>query len=131
MEETLQDTCEYDTIIRIHEKLNELITDQKDEPEPVILTRSEVRRVLEESGAENEHMTAFEDRYDSITGENTSLMAANITNTKSLEVKMDEISVKVPPEQAPLLETRTIDGRKFLLIPLDAQVEVNGIRVIV
>ena len=131
VEETLEETCSFDTAISIHGKLNDLIEAQKDEPDPVILTKSEVRRVLEESGAENEKMEAFDERYDSITGENTALVAANITNTRKLEVKTAEISVSLPPEQAPLLETREIDGRKFLLIPLDQEVDVNGIRVTV
>ena len=76
-------------------------------------------------------MESFDERYDSITGEDTFLVAANITNTRKLEVKTAEISVTVPPEQAPLLETRVIDGRKYLLVPLDQEVEVNGIHVYV
>lgn len=129
VEETLQETCSYDTVVGIHEKLSEIIEAQKDEPEPVVLTKSEVRRVLEESGAENEHMESFDERYDSITGENASLIAANITNTRKLEVKTAEISVTVPPDQASMLKTQVLDGRKFLLIPLDQSVEVNGIHV--
>ena len=35
VEETLGDDCNYDTVMNIHEKLNELIESQKDEPEPV------------------------------------------------------------------------------------------------
>ena len=131
VEETLAETCTFDTAITLHGKLNDLITDNKDEPDPVVLTKSEVRRLLEDSGAENEHMESFDERYDSITGEDTSLVAANITNTRKLEVKTAEISVTVPPEQAPLLETRVIDGRKYLLVPLDQEVEVNGIHVYV
>ena len=131
VEETLAETCSFDTAVTLHGKLNDLITDSKDEPDPVVLTKSEVRRLLEDSGAENEHMESFDERYDSITGEDTSLVAANITNTRKLEVKTAEISVTVPPEQAPLLETRVIDGRKYLLVPLDQEVEVNGIHVYV
>ena len=31
------------------------------------------------------------------------------------------------PEQAALVETRILDGRPFLVIPMEGQVEVNGI----
>ncbi len=48
VEETLGDDCDYNTVISIHEKLNELIEAQKDEPEPVVLTKPEVKRLLED-----------------------------------------------------------------------------------
>ncbi len=129
VEETLREACSYDTVVGIHEKLNEIIEAQKDEPGPVSLSREEVRQVLEESGAENEHMASFDENYDAITGENTTLVAANITSTKKIEVKTAEISVTVPPGQASLLKTKTLEGRRYLLVPLDQGVEVNGIHV--
>ena len=46
VEDTLGDDCRYDTVLSIHEKLNDLIESQKDEPEPVVLTKSEVKTPL-------------------------------------------------------------------------------------
>jgi hypothetical protein len=36
------------------------------------------------------------------------------------------VSIKVDPRQADLLETRTIDGRNYLLIPIEGDISVNG-----
>jgi hypothetical protein len=55
VEDTLGDDCRYDTVLSIHEKLNDLIESQKDEPEPVVLTKSEVKRLFEECGVEDEN----------------------------------------------------------------------------
>ena len=129
VEETLGDECTYETVVNIHEKLSEIIENMKDEPDPVILNKSEVRRVLEESGADDEKMSSFDETYDNTAGENTSLMAANITNTKTMEIASSEIKIRVSPEQAQLIETRVLDGRKCLVIPLDQEVTVNGIAV--
>ncbi|MDO4272921.1 MAG: DUF4317 domain-containing protein [Eubacteriales bacterium] len=129
VEETLGDSCKYDTVINIHEKLNELIEAQKDEPEPVVLTKSEVKRLFEESGVEDEKLETFDQQYEVTAGEKSSLVASNITNTKRFEIKTPDVVIHVDPERADLVETRVIDGRKCLIIPMEDNVEVNGIRV--
>ena len=48
---------------------------------------------------------------------------------KALEVKTPDVIVKVSPEKAALLETRVINGRSYLLIQIDDQVEVNGVPI--
>ena len=129
VEDTLGEDCQYDTVLNIHEKLNELIESQKDEPEPVILTKSEVKRLFEECGVEEEKLQSFDEQYEITAGEKSSLVASNITNTKRFEIKTPDVVVHVDPERADLVETRVIDGRKCLVIPMEGEVELNGIRV--
>ena len=57
------------------------------------------------------------------------VMANNISDTRKFEVKTQQMTVKVSPEQAGLVETRMIDGVPCLVIPLTDEVEVNGIHV--
>ena len=56
-------------------------------------------------------------------------MASNITNTKKFEIKTPDVVIHVAPDRADLVETRIIDGRKCLVIPMESEVELNGIRV--
>ena len=123
------DDCKYDTVLNIHEKLNELIESQKDEPEPVVLTKSEVRRLFEECGVEDDKLQSFDEQYEITAGEKSSLVASNITNTRRFEIKTPDVVIHVDPERADLVETRIIDGRKCLVIPMEDNVELNGIRV--
>ncbi|HJB28608.1 MAG TPA: DUF4317 domain-containing protein [Candidatus Blautia faecavium] len=129
VEETLGDDCAYDTVINIHEKLAELVEAQKDEPEPVILTKSEVKRLFEDCGVEEKKLESFDEQYEMAAGEKTALMASNITNTRRFEIKTPDVVIHVEPDRAELVETRIIDGRRCLVIPMEADVEVNGIRV--
>ncbi len=122
-------TASYDTVLNIHEKLNELIEAQKDEPEPVILTKSEVKRLFEECGVEDEKLQSFDEQYEITAGEKSSLVASNITIHQRFEIKTPDVVVHVDPERADLVETRVIDGRKCLVIPMEGEVELNGIRV--
>ena len=84
VEETLGEECQYDTVVNIHEKLNEIIEAQKDSPDPVELTKSEVKRLFEDCGVEEEKLETFDAQYEAVAGEKASLMASNITNTRSL-----------------------------------------------
>ena len=129
VEETLGDECSYDTVVAIQGKLHEMLEAQKEEPDPVVLGKTEVRRLMEESGVSNERLETFDEQFDLNAGEDTSLMAANITNPRKTEVKMPDVTIQVTPEKMPLIETTVIEGRTCLIIPLDADVTVNGIHV--
>ena len=129
VEETLGGDCDYNTVISIHEKLNELIEAQKEEPEPVVLTKPEVKRLLEDCGVAEEKLDTFDQQYELVAGDAPSLMASNIASPRKFEVKTPDVVVKIDPERAELIETKVIDGRKCLVIPMEGEIEVNGICV--
>ncbi len=129
VEETLGDECEYEVVKNIHEKLNEMIEEKKDEPEPVVLDKAEVKRLLEYSGVEEEQLSGFDEKYIAAAGENVQFMASNLANTRQFEIKTPDVIVKVSPDRTDLVQTKIIDGRKCLVIELNDQVEVNGIQV--
>lgn len=125
--EALGESCDYETVVNIHENLNELIEEKKDLPDPPTLTKPEVKNLLLQSGVSEETMEHFEEQFDITAGEKTEFLATNLTSTKTMEVRTPDVIVKVSPEKAALLETRIIDGRSYLLIQMDDQVEVNGV----
>lgn len=129
VEETLEETCELDVVKNIHDKLNEMIEEHKEEPEPLVLDKNEVKTLFASSGVSNEKLEGFERRYDESAGEKTALLASNVINTRTFEVKTPDVIVKVKPERTDLVETQVIDGRKCLVIELNGDVEVNGIKV--
>ena len=45
---------------------------------------------------------------------------------KQFKVELPSVSIKVDPRQADLLETRVIDGKSYLLIPIEGDIAVNG-----
>ena len=56
-------------------------------------------------------------------------MATNITNTRRTEIKTPDVVVHVDPDRAELIEIQNIEGRKCLVIPMEGDVEINGIHV--
>jgi hypothetical protein len=131
IKETLGEECEYEIVRNIHEKLNDILEEHKlkEIPEPLTLDKSEVKSIFAESGVEEEKLVEFERNYEKMTGENTTLMAANVVNTRTFEVKTPDVIVKVNPERVDLVQTKLVDGRKCLVIEITDQVEVNGILV--
>ena len=48
---------------------------------------------------------------------------------KRFDVKTEHAAISIDPAYSYLVETRIIDGRKYLLIPAGEGVEVNGLSV--
>lgn len=131
IKETLGEECDFEIVRNIHEKLNEILEEHKikEIPEPLILDKTEVRNLFVESGVEDEKLIEFDKTYESLSGENATLLAANLTSTRVFEVKTPDVVIKVNPERTELVQTKLVDGRKCLVIELTDQVEVNGISV--
>lgn len=128
--ETLQGECTYETVKTIHQELNELLDERKDDPNPPALDKNDVKRLLLENGATEETLEHFEEEFEQSGGNNqTSLYVSNVVNRRKFEIKTPNIVISVKPECADLVETRMLDGRPYFVIPADDSVEVNGIPV--
>ena len=118
IEDTLGEDGDYETVRNIHETLNELIEEHKD-----------VKKIFEQSGVSNEKMENFDQNFEENAGEKASLLASNIAETKKFNIETPDVVIKVNPERMDLVETRMIDGRQCLVIPVDDHIEVNGLNV--
>lgn len=129
--ETLADDCSYEVAQTVHEQLCELIEEHKinKEEEPLVISKSTVKKVLESCGVSDTHVTAFEEKYDAEFGADADLSPRNIVDTKQFEVRTPNVTIHVNPECSDLVETRTIDGTKYILIRADEGIEVNGINI--
>ncbi len=129
IQETLGEDCDYEMVRNIHENLQALAEEKKDEPEPLTLDKTQMRHILAQSGVQPEKLEALEEHYRAAGGEETELLASNVMSLRKFEVKAPNVVIQVNPERADLVETRVIDGRRYLVIAVDDGVEVNGIPV--
>ncbi len=129
VEETLGNDCDIEIVKNIHEKLTEMAVAQKETPVLTVLNKNEVKTILADSGVANDKLEVLDKYYDAAAGEDTSLVMNNVMNIKTFEVKTPDVVIKVNPERTDLVETRTINGRKCLVIELNGDVVVNGIHV--
>lgn len=120
--------CSLDLVQEMHETVSELIEEQQKDKdaEPLMLSKQDVARVLTDAGVSEEKTEAFRKGFDATFGAGAVLPAVNIVAPKQFKVDLPSVSIKVDPKQADLLETRVIDGRSYLLIPIDGDIAVNG-----
>ena len=129
--DALDRDCSYDVVQSVHEQIRARIDEHKEsrDPEPLELTAGDVGYILSESGVADEQVESFKRVCDAQYGENAALNPNNIIESKKFEITTPEVKISVAPENSYLIEARVIDGRRYLLIPADDGVEVNGISV--
>ncbi|MBR1598605.1 MAG: DUF4317 domain-containing protein [Lachnospiraceae bacterium] len=131
IENSLGDQCDFETVKTIHENLNDYYEARKDAPEPPELDKMEMKKLLSDSGVKDEQLEIFDTAFDSIVAdeERPKFTAATVASTRSFDIKMPDVVIKVKPERTDLVETRNIDGKRYILIEINDNVEVNGINV--
>ena len=128
--DTLLTDCTFETVKTINETLNTLLEERKDDPEPIMLEKDDVKRLLYDNGASDEVLEHFDEQYEQTAGDlHAPLLVTNVVSTRKFEIKTPDIVIQVKPDRADLIETRIINGRPYFLLPADDSVEVNGIPV--
>ena len=57
------------------------------------------------------------------------LSPRNLVDPKKIEVKTADVTIKVSPDRGDLIETRILNGVKYILVRVEEGVEVNGVPV--
>lgn len=129
VEESLGTSCDYEVVKNIHDNLTEMITENKENPEPLELDKEDVKKLLTSSGVPDEKIEVFEEKFTENIGDSQKLVADNIANVRKFELKTPNITIQVNPDRTDLIETKVIDGVPCIVIECNDEVEVNGIRV--
>jgi len=129
VEEALGRGCDFESVKNIAEAVNEIVEKGKDEDEPPVLVKDDMRRILEDNGADDDQLKKFDVIYDEAMGEEKSFLAESVADTAKLKVKSSNVMLTVRSEVSQILTTKVIDGQEYLLIPVSDDIEVNGIRI--
>lgn len=129
--DTLADDCRYEVVQAVHDELCGMIEEHKisKEADPLVISKDAVKCVLKSCGVAEAHMAAFEETYDDSFGAKTDLSPRNLVDPKQIELRTPDVTIRVTPERSDLVETRVIDGKKYILIRADEGVELNGVSI--
>ena len=131
VKQTLGEDCKLETIQNIQDSIANMVESSKEAATPLVLKKNNVKHLLEKSGVDEEKLSNFDTDYDSVIGEkDTGILVSNINNYKKFSIKSPDIQIQVKPDKSDLIETRTIDGKKYFLIPVSEDVTVNGVNVV-
>lgn len=127
----LEEDCSMELVQEVHNELCQRIEMHKEAKvaEPLMIAKEEVKAVLQQCGVSEQHLAKFSVDYDEAFGFEAELHPKNIIDNKRFEIKTPDVSIKVAPDRADLIETRIIGGVKYILISADEDVEVNGVSI--
>lgn len=126
---SLDDECSMEVVQTVHDQLCQCIDMHKESkvPEPLLISKEQVKQTLSGCGISENKLAKFSVDYDETFGFEAELHPKNIIDNKHFEIKTPDVSIKVAPERADLIETRVIGGVKYIMICADEDVEVNGV----
>lgn len=129
--DTLSGDCSYQVVQAVHDRLCGMIEEHRANKveEPLVVSKGTVEQVLQSCGVAEEHVEAFGERYDGAFGPEADLSPRNLVDTRQLEVRTPDVTIRVNPDRGDLVETRMIDGTRYILIRAEEGVEVNGVQV--
>ena len=121
-EELLDTNCSFEAVKGIYEDVLQMV--EESEGEPVVIDLDRVKVLLESNGAKQEMLESFED----IDNDHFPvLVATNVINTRSFNIKTEGLEIKVKPDYTSRIECRTIDGRPCIVMAVSDHLEVGGI----
>lgn len=129
VQEVLKENCNFENVRTLQEELQELKEQGKEEEKEQTLSKSQLKQLLENAGATEEGLANFSALYDESLGEHdSSFYTENLVNN-SLHLKSENLQLKIKNEVSAILESKIIDGKEYLLIPVSDNLEVNGIPI--
>ncbi len=128
---SLGEDCSLDAVQGVHDNMRELIAIHKESriPEPLLVNKEQLRDALKQSGVGEKGVAKFSIDFDEVFGADMQLHPGNIINQRRIEIKTPDVSISVSADRSDLIETRVIDGVKYILICADENVEVNGVNI--
>ena len=125
------DGCSLPVVRSVHAQLHQAMEEHKisKEPDPLTVDKYAIRDMLEFCGVSEEGVSQFEEKFDKGFGQNAALSPRNIVEANKFEVRTPDVVIKVNPARTDLVDTRVIDGVRYVLVRADGGVEVNGINV--
>ena len=128
---SLGEECSLDVVQTVHDQLCQRIEMHKEAKvaDPLLICKEDVQEVLQSCGVSEQNMSKFSVDFDEAFGFEADVHPKNIIDNKHFEIKTPDVVIKVDPARSDLIETRIIDGVKYIMICADEDVEVNGVNI--
>lgn len=131
LERAMEEDCSLRIVRSVQNQVRQLLEEHKEDgtEEPLRLGKEDAGDMLRCCGVPEKRILAFEEQYEETFGKDAQLPPANLMGGKRLQVKTPEASVQIRSDRGDLVETRIIDGVRYILIRAEGDVTVNGVSV--
>ena len=104
--------------------INEEICNRKADDPDGKFSRTELRQIVEETGADGK---SFQEAYENMAG--SSEFSPDAISSSSVVMTTDSVKITTSAEKAPQIRTKLVDGVCYILVPLDGPLLVNGVEI--
>ena len=131
LEQAMEEDCSLRVVRSVQNQVRQMIETHKEEKleEPLVLTKESAGDMLRYCGVPEERVTVFEEKYEESFGEKAAIPPKNLVESNRVQVKTPEVTIQVSAENSELVETRVIDGVRYILIRADHEVAINGVNI--
>lgn len=131
LEESVAEECSLRVVRSVCAQIDHKIEEHKNEKneEMCLIDKSEAGEMLRYCGVDEEKIERFEEKFDESFGADAKVPTANLSAKKKMELVTPEVRIKVEAGSTDMVESRIIDGTKYILIRADNGAVVNGINV--
>lgn len=131
LSETLADDCNFEVVQAVHGHLQNIMEEHKVNKveTPLTVTKETFRHVFDAKSLPEKAYAAFEQQFENEFGPEADISPQNIVDVKKVELTSQNVKIQVKSEWSSLVETRVIDGVKYILIKAEDGVELNGVPI--
>ena len=127
--DSLGEDCSFEVVQKLHEDVRGMLQLHKESkvPEALALSAGDVGEILRESGVPENKISLFREKCAESFGEDAPLDPTTVMESRRFEVLTPMVKITVDPEFSSRIEARFFRGSRYLLIPADEGVEINGV----
>ena len=127
----MEEDCSMKVVRSVYSQVNQMIAEHKEQKieTPLVMSGSDAADMLRYCGVPEDRVESFEKKYAEEFGESVEINPKNVSEP-SLKVKTNDVTIKINAGHTDLIETRVIDGVKYIMIRAEDDVEVNGVNIV-
>ena len=118
-----------ETAKEIHTKLVEKSLEKENLPSAGMLSKKELLQVIDKE-LNADQVKDIDEDYDKTVGKENDITIKNLVNPKKMVIQTGTAKVEIDSDYADMVETKRIDGRLYLAVPLTSNdILVDGCAV--
>ena len=129
IEDVLGECCVFGIVNNIYEKLNELNIEHENDAEPFKIDMYDIEKIFTDAGVPDHCMESFETNVKECFGESGPILISNLVTPDKNSLKSGKTKIVLQDHILTDVEFTVMDGRKYVMIPIYHEPEINGVHV--
>ena len=129
IEESLGKECNFELIKNITDEISDKASESGFDDKPSEIGVNEIAHILKDNNVDDESIEKMKNLYKERLGNHTNMTAVNLADS-SVKIVSNNVKMSVNNESAAFLESKVIDGREYILVPISDELTVNGIKIV-